>query len=902
MPTDTFTAADGTLPGALGYVEHADSAASSLSVLSNAMKGNSDEVTCALWLKNAWTIDNPADFSLEADFIFNAANDGPGILFVPSLLTASGCYFGRYVSGATCFVLYKVSAGNTSPFFNSVAVFSSSSIAFSSGTIHLKITYLDNGDGTVDFEMFADGVSIGTGTDVAPLPTITKVGIVAGFFGKISIDNLQLESAAALPDLAVTVQGGASVADAGTDTLGAVYQGASLSRSYTLTNPGAATLTLSGLTLSAGLTQTTNILASPTIAPAATKTLTVTVDTDTAGTNNHTISIASDDATTPYNWTISSPVTPVANITGYYLSYPFWLWSHDSDWRGGSGVNVKHNNCRSKFTWAQSGSGTITVWYANTKLLAGNPLGGEDATLDDLTIHNAAIEYPVGVFHPLSFNGSASVTLAAGEMAGGTVTLTTTAGETWWDRVQVESAGTTFPVNGVAHNAAGEGVSNTQVDETQNASATWTTLGDPANPSVFHHVAVMAAAITGTRVGVAASPGDSLNVYVTDSLTALGIESLHLAFSGEGVYTFNGSENDGFGSPVRVALARAADWIIVQSGINDVRAGRSAAQIEADVVALVTSIGTTGKPVYCCTLTPFDTSSDSWATLVNQTELVAGSWAARTTYNTWLRGDRTADGIAGYFEAGNLVANAAGGDKWAVSPDVTTADGTHPNTAGYALLIPEALDGAEDLFVLDRIAPSPSTLETGSTGNAVTVTITGGGTASGVTDFTLSAGTITAGNFSTPAVPVLTITAPATEQTLTLTHVATGLTATIAVTDTTAPARTGITATPGLPYIYVRYSDLSGLDTGTTPDAADFAHSAKTISAVLVTGAYVRLTCNSNFSLGAGGTLGYTQGTNKVRDASAAHNLAASFAAQAVTVSAAGAGALTTAFGFGFGF
>jgi hypothetical protein len=229
----------------------------------------------------------------------------------------------------------------------------------------------------------------------------------------------------------------------------------------------------------------------------------------------------------------------------------------------------------------------------------------------------------------------------------------------------------------------------------------------------------------------------------------------------------------------------------------------------------------------------------------------------------------------------------------------TIATGTLDGTGAATITLP-ARSAYQMTVAATGITPSPSTLEAGSGGNAVTVTISGGGTASSTADFTLSAGTITAGNFASPTAPVLTITAPSAEQSVTLTHVPTGLTATITVSDTTAPVRTSIVAPAGQPYVYVYYTDVSGLDTGTTPDAADFTHSAKTVSAVLVTASYVRLTCNSNFTAGNGGTLSYTPGTNKVRDASAAHNLAASFSTQAVSVAVGGAAPLLTGFGFGY--
>lgn len=123
------------------------------------------------------------------------------------------------------------------------------------------------------------------------------------------------------------------------------------------------------------------------------------------------------------------------------------------------------------------------------------------------------------------------------------------------------------------------------------------------------------------------------------------------------------------------------------------------------------------------------------------------------------------------------------------------------------------------------------------------------------------------------------------------------------VTDTTDPVRSGIVAPLGQPYIYIYYTDVSGLDTGSVPDPSDLTHSAKGIIDDLVTTSYVRLTCDSDFELGGGGTTSYTPGTNKIRDASIAHNLAAAFSGQAVNVVRPDAGGVTqSGMGFGMGF
>jgi hypothetical protein len=106
-------------------------------------------------------------------------------------------------------------------------------------------------------------------------------------------------------------------------------------------------------------------------------------------------------------------------------------------------------------------------------------------------------------------------------------------------------------------------------------------------------------------------------------------------------------------------------------------------------------------PTWACTIMPYTTSTDSWATVANQT-LYGTSEGNRVNYNTWLRDGAPIDGsgvpqspgatggsivragaaghpLAGVIELADLAESARDSGKWKAG---YTSDGLHPNTTG----------------------------------------------------------------------------------------------------------------------------------------------------------------------------------------------------------------------------
>lgn len=127
---------------------------------------------------------------------------------------------------------------------------------------------------------------------------------------------------------------------------------------------------------------------------------------------------------------------------------------------------------------------------------------------------------------------------------------------------------------------------------------------------------------------------------------------------------------------LRRQLGQWASHVVTDYGRNDLDVSRTAAQIKADLESIPALYG---KPLWQTTITPKSSSSDSFATVGNQT--VASTNAARNTLNTAIKAGLS--GFAGAFDICPAIENdaAAGDGKWKA---LHTPDGTHPSETGYA--------------------------------------------------------------------------------------------------------------------------------------------------------------------------------------------------------------------------
>lgn len=156
--------------------------------------------------------------------------------------------------------------------------------------------------------------------------------------------------------------------------------------------------------------------------------------------------------------------------------------------------------------------------------------------------------------------------------------------------------------------------------------------------------------------------GDLLGL-VGESQRIIGASYAHvnLAMTGEALSEALGRYT------LRQVLASYCSNVISNYGRNDLSNGRTAAQIMADISTFRVLLG---KPFAQHTITPVSTSTDAWATTVNQTTAVNN--AARITLNDSLRFG--ASGIDYLVEVADSVETARNSGIWKAG---YTADGTH---------------------------------------------------------------------------------------------------------------------------------------------------------------------------------------------------------------------------------
>lgn len=132
----------------------------------------------------------------------------------------------------------------------------------------------------------------------------------------------------------------------------------------------------------------------------------------------------------------------------------------------------------------------------------------------------------------------------------------------------------------------------------------------------------------------------------------------------------------------RRELLQYVTHVIYQLGINDLNAGNSTASELAGYDATnIQSFRDAGKKVHATTIAPITSSTDSWATLENQT--ISGTNAPRVATNQARRAAGW-NGVVSTFDTATAVESAQDSGKWAVNGNANflTADGIHETQAG----------------------------------------------------------------------------------------------------------------------------------------------------------------------------------------------------------------------------
>lgn len=156
-------------------------------------------------------------------------------------------------------------------------------------------------------------------------------------------------------------------------------------------------------------------------------------------------------------------------------------------------------------------------------------------------------------------------------------------------------------------------------------------LAGKINPTV--HKAIVSIWGDSLTEGVGDSP-DATEGFATKACRLARIPSVKLGKGSERGVTQTVSTR----IARRLALADGATHAIYEHGVNDYRSSVLRAlppYLAANTIINAYRLANRGQKVYATTLTPGASSTDVWATVVNQTPHQCDSW--RTRYNDWLR-------------------------------------------------------------------------------------------------------------------------------------------------------------------------------------------------------------------------------------------------------------------------
>lgn len=346
----------------------------------------------------------------------------------------------------------------------------------------------------------------------------------------------------------------------------------------------------------------------------------------------------------------------------------------------------------------------IPNWYwgrANNTL--NNAL--ENTTSGNTATFEASVEYPAGTFTRITFGGSNSVSAASGtNTVSDVAAVSIPNGARFWVRIYgVWPVGLVYwdvmdSVNGgaftFAASVANQVMGGTVVNTNGAGSAK---MDQQYNPPGFGPAAIIAQ----TRVASVLLVGDSRCNGFGDTFDSSGdlgevarsvgatLPYINLGCYGDTVGQANGSYT------LRGSFAQYTSHVIVETGINDIGGGASAASVLSRQQTMYAKFS--GKPIYQTTLSVRSASTDSWATLANQT--VDANNAVRVSVNAAIRA--VPANLAGYFEVADAVESARDSGKYKVTGSTFgyTVDGVHENVTGY-LAIKTA--GGIDPTVLTR--------------------------------------------------------------------------------------------------------------------------------------------------------------------------------------------------------
>ena len=329
----------------------------------------------------------------------------------------------------------------------------------------------------------------------------------------------------------------------------------------------------------------------------------------------------------------------------------------------------------------------IPCWY-----IVANGSGSETNTGSFCTA-TAGVEYPSGTFTQVTFGGNSTATISDGTtVLSDAISVTIPANTQTWVRIWMHNTSGVPIASTPEDSTLGEAMdcsASVLTDKTTSGTVTQSCSG---SNGILTPISIIAA----TSAPSICIVGDSRAFGIDDTINkaapgdygdiapSIGgnFGYISMSVSGRTIAEFNSS------NALEVAIADAdCTYVIGELGINDFIGGANAATVESRWQTSWALFS--GPRLYQTTLEPKTSSSDSWATISNQT--VSGFSAQWLLANSYLAG--VPSPLSGYFDVASAVTNTATGGSSCTStgicwnaPPAITADGTHENGTGYAAI------------------------------------------------------------------------------------------------------------------------------------------------------------------------------------------------------------------------
>jgi len=373
---------------------------------------------------------------------------------------------------------------------------------------------------------------------------------------------------------------------------------------------------------------------------------------------------------------------------------------------GGGTNNYTRGEYRQKLTFGVVATSDIRICYGNYYSTSTGQTG-EAAGLNPITVESGLeLTSPVTTVRA-SWSGARTITIQPGaQVCSDPIPIDIPANGTAWLRTGVTVAsGQFWPTASYFFGSSGDAFieSTSAVSQIGNTGDLTVPSGGTVASSNTGFSALAILGVPRAKTRSAIIIGDSISVGVADNGDGNGnygfisraLVANQIPFSKLGRQSEMVQGEAGVNGILRRLYTRYATIAVTNGGTNDLLAGRSAVQIQADLTTLWRALKARGVKVYHVLLFPRTTSSDAWATPGNQAFMSGyAPGSTRDQVNAWVKA-QVGILIDGYFDPSAYIEDAANPGKWASpasaalqnAPSVAlTTDGTHPNPAASAAL------------------------------------------------------------------------------------------------------------------------------------------------------------------------------------------------------------------------